>query len=194
MARGERAGRDDLIAAGEGDVDRLYTPLARGVYEALAPYRDQPKLEIIDYALVMRGVEAALAGVFGAFSGDERAPLYQLVVRRAGQEWGRLFETHAAHAQSYLQRDGELQALVEQRATEPGIPIIQVDTETWVDPRGRQLLDRVWVARTALWRQLDQEVRVALVMAEPPAQLALRLRRWLSPAQSHKRNRLGVLQ
>ena len=194
MTQDERFGRDASIAGGEKEIDALYSTLARLIGEAFKPYREQEELRLMDYPALKRKLTKALETVFGRRKGDQTAPLYGVLVKHAEAEWYRIFDANAKEARRHLQRDPELHEAVEQVARSEATPRVVPDATTWKDPKGRTLIDRVWLARTTTWDRIDQELRIGIVMKERPAQLALRIQRWISPAQSHTRNRVGVLQ
>ncbi len=55
------------------------------------------------------------------------------------------------------------------------------DTRRWVDPNGYQLSDRIWNARNAVRKAIDQEIRLAIVRGSDPRKLAQSLRQYLTP-------------
>lgn len=77
----ERRERDAAVAAREGDVDRLFRPLAAAVRDAARARGDGPTTAY-DRVTILRAVDVALDRVYGRFSGDPDSALLRIVARR----------------------------------------------------------------------------------------------------------------
>jgi hypothetical protein len=67
------------------------------------------------------------------------------------------------------------------------------DIATWIDPNGRVLSNRIWLAKETTRDQIDRVLKMGIVGGQSPSVIARMLEQFLSPSWAAKRDEAGRL-